>query len=170
MLVPSEWISDTEIGKCYLAVFPNTGAKDTDAFYLGQLYFKKYYTYFDVHGVQNEGQDKLRIGTGLRNKNVNMLQIQYNQNLEGHDHQDQDLSQWTYEPNPMMSDYDNVVMRFIKKNMILFIVCCVILALLIITLFALCIYLRKKSNANRMNNVFKDKLTYYGKQTTNTQV
>ena len=70
----------------------------------------------------------------------------------------------------MMSDYDNVVMRFIKKNMILFVVCCVILALLIITLFALCIYLRKKSNANRMNNVFKDKLTYYGKQNTNTKV
>lgn len=75
------------------------------------------------------------------------------------------MSQWTYEPNPLTidKDDDNVVTRFIKKNMVLFIVCCVILGFLIVTLFALCIYLRRKSNANRVNNIFKDKLTYYGK-------
>lgn len=58
---------------------------------------------------------------------------------------------------------DDVVTRFIKKNMELFIICCVILAFLILTLIGLCVYLRKKSNKNRMGNVFKDKLTYYGK-------
>lgn len=51
LLVPSEWIDKNEIGKCYIAVFPNTNAKDIEAFYLGQLYFKKYYTYFDINGV-----------------------------------------------------------------------------------------------------------------------
>jgi hypothetical protein len=54
MLVPSEWIEKTETDKCYLAIFPNTNAKDLSVFYLGQLYFKKYYTYFDINGVQNE--------------------------------------------------------------------------------------------------------------------
>jgi hypothetical protein len=94
-----------------------------------------------------------------------MLQLQYNINADGFDHQANDISQWTYQPNPMTIDDDdsNVISKFINKNMNLFIVCCVILALLIVTLIGLCIYLRKKSNANRMNNVFKDKLTYYGK-------
>ena len=48
MLVASEWINKEETDKCYLAIFPNDNAKDTDTFYLGQLYFKKYYTYFDA--------------------------------------------------------------------------------------------------------------------------
>ena len=85
-----------------------------------------------------------------------------------------DLSQWTYEPNPMTTplddDDDNVVQKFIKKNMILFIVCCVILGFLLLTLVGLCVYLRKKSQKNRISHMFKDKLTYYGKKETNTKV
>lgn len=166
LLVPSEWINETETGKCYLGVFPNTNAKDIEAFYFGQKYFKKYYTYFDLNIVQSKESDKLRIGTGLRNTNINILNLQYNVNADGFDHQSGDQSQWTYEPNVMSTlkdEDDDVVTRFIKKNMELFIICCVILAFLILTLIGLCVYLRKKSNKNRMGNVFKDKLTYYGK-------
>jgi hypothetical protein len=28
LLVPSEWINKNEVGKCYVAIFPNTHAKD----------------------------------------------------------------------------------------------------------------------------------------------
>lgn len=53
MLVPSEWIShDTETDKCYLGIFPNDNAKEMDAFYLGSMYFQKYYTFFDLNGEQ----------------------------------------------------------------------------------------------------------------------
>ena len=62
------------------------------------------------------------------------------------------------------NDGDNAVTKFIKKNMILFIVCCVILGFLMITLIGLCVYLRKKSNGSRISHMFKDKLTYYGKK------
>ena len=165
MLIPSEWTPLAEVGKCYIGMFPNTNAKEVDAFYLGQQYLKKYYTYFDVNAVQTGGKNSMLIGTGLRNKEINILQLQYNKSYEGHDHAENDLSQWTYTPNPMttVDDGENVVTRFIKKNMILFVVCCVILGFLILTLVGLCIYLRRKSNKNRMQNIFKDKMTYYGK-------
>lgn len=51
LLVPGEWVDPYWTGKCYLGMLPNDGAKDPDAFYLGQLYFEKYYTYLDVNGV-----------------------------------------------------------------------------------------------------------------------
>lgn len=175
LLVPGEWIDPYWSGKCYLGLLPNTGAKDPDAFYLGMKYFEKYYTYFDVNGVQSEGASSLRIGTGVKKMNVQLLQQQYNISSPNYAQNKLDLSQWTFEPNPMTTlpgDGDNAVTKFIKKNMILFIVCCVILGFLLITLIGLCVYLRKKSNGSRISHMFKDKLTYYGKKDTqnNTKV
>ena len=75
-----------------------------------------------------------------------------------------DVSGWIYEPNKFTSSDHNFV-AFIKKNTVLFILCCVILAFLIITLICLCVYLKRKSDRNKLNNLFedkfKDKMTNY---------
>lgn len=171
LLVPSEHVQGSDVGKCYIGIFPNTNAKEPNTFYLGQLYMLKYYTFFDVSGVQDNGTDHLTIGTGLKNHDATILQSMYNVSYPGFKVQAGDQSKWTYEPNKYtIIKKDDPITQFIKKNTVLFVLCCVILAFLIITLLCLCIYLKRKSNKNRMGNVFKDKMTYYGKQNTNTKV
>lgn len=92
-----------------------------------------------------------------------------------------DVSSWTYQPNPWQFLPNNTPIsnnttdggsfdKFIKKNTFLFVICCVILGFLIVTLLCLCIYLKRKSNKNRMGHIFKDKMTYYGKTNTNTKI
>ena len=162
MLIPSEWLGPSEKNNCLLAMFPNTNAKDIEAFYFGQLYLQKYYTFFDLNGVQSGNTSKLLVGTGLRKDDINILELQYNKSYEGCQKNDLDQSSWTYEPNPMTEKPTNIL-EFIKRNMVLFIVCCVVLAFLVGVLIGLCIYLRRKSQKNRISGVFKDKLTYYGK-------
>lgn len=155
------------VGKCYIGIFLNTNAKDPFSFYLGQLYMKKYYTFFDVSGVQENNTETLTIGTGRKNPNAKMLESNYNTSYPNFKFQSGDQSTWTYEPNEFtIKKEDNPISSFIKKNTVLFVLCCVILAFLIITLCCLCIYLKRKSNKNRMGNIFKDKMTYYGKQNT----
>lgn len=167
MLIPSEWINSEETNKCYLAMFANTNAKDISAFYFGQMYLQKYYTYFDLNGVQSGETDKLLIGTGLRKDDINILELQYNKSYQGYQENNMDQSSWTYLPNPMTEKPSNII-EFIKRNMVLFIVCCIVLAFLVGVLIGLCIYLRKKSQKNRISGMFKDKLTYYGKKDTKT--
>ena len=84
LLVPGEWIDPYWTGKCYLGILPNDGAKDPNAFYLGKKYFEKYYTYFDINGVQTESATALRIGTGIKKPNVQILQQQYNISSPGY--------------------------------------------------------------------------------------
>lgn len=74
LLVPSEHRDTQEEGACYIGIFPNTNAKSLNTLYLGQLFMKKYYTYFDISGVQENGTNFLRIGTGLKNPNTQILQ------------------------------------------------------------------------------------------------
>ena len=74
LLVPSEHVRGQEPGKCYIGIFPNTNAKESNTFYLGQLYMKKYYTFFDVSGVQENGTDHMIIGTGIKNPEATILQ------------------------------------------------------------------------------------------------
>jgi len=83
LLVPSEHVYGSDVGKCYIGIFPNTNAKEPNTFYLGQLYMLKYYTFFDVSGVQENGTDHLTIGTGLKNPDATILQSMYNVSYPG---------------------------------------------------------------------------------------
>jgi len=49
------------------------------------MFLAKYYTFFDLSGYQSEQMDTMRIGTGLRNKNANILANQYQPNGQGQD-------------------------------------------------------------------------------------
>lgn len=112
----------------------------------------------------------LRLGMGERNPADRIGAMHYDPESSYYAPKaSDDVSTWTYTPNPY-TETDNNFTAFIKKNTVLFILCCVILAFLVVTLICLCVYLKRKSNRNRMNHMFKDKMTYYGRQTKNTKV
>ena len=48
LVVVSEGVDNTMIGKCVLGIFPNTNTENSNWFYLGGLYLMKYYTFFDA--------------------------------------------------------------------------------------------------------------------------
>lgn len=100
LLVSSEDIASNVIGKCYLGIFPTTNAKAPKTIYLGQLYLKKYYTFFDASGYQEGNHTHLVVGTGLKNVNANILESHYNRSFPTYKKQEGDQSTWTYEPNP----------------------------------------------------------------------
>lgn len=100
LLVPSEHVNPEETGKCYIGIFPNTNAKEPNSFYLGQLYMRKYYTFFDVSGVQENNTDTLTVGTGRKNPDAKILESNYNSSYPNFKFQSGDQSTWTYEPNP----------------------------------------------------------------------
>lgn len=85
---------------CFIGIFPNTNAKDTNSVYLGQSYLKKYYTFFDASGYQSNKHSSLVVGTGLKNPNAFILKSHYNSSTWNYDKNDGDQSQWTYTPNP----------------------------------------------------------------------
>jgi hypothetical protein len=66
LLIDSEDFEIGNPGLCYLGIFPNTNAKCPSCMYLGTLYFKKYYTYFDLSGYENGQISKPVIVTGLK--------------------------------------------------------------------------------------------------------
>jgi len=112
----------------------------------------------------------LRLGMGERAPENDIGAMHYDPESSFYaPEQPNDVSTWTYTPNKY-TDTGNAFVAFVKKNTVLFILCCGILAFLVITLICLCVYLRRKSNKNRMNHMFKDKMTYYGRQPKNTKV
>jgi len=140
---------------------------------------EKYYTFFDVSGYQDGLINTLVVGMGPKKPDVQVLKEHYDYSFATYRNHTGDVSSWTYEPNPWQflpndtnkngTDTNGGFDGFIKKNTTLFVVCCVILGFLIVTLVCLCIYLKRKSNKNRMGHIFKDKMTYYGK-TENTKI
>lgn len=95
--------------RCYVGIFPNTNANQTDIFYFGALYLVKYYTYFET----GDYLTLPRIGTGFKRVNANILQRVYNTTYENYVGNNNkvlgtvDISQYTYEPNEYTGPSDN---------------------------------------------------------------
>lgn len=169
LLVEGDIFADP--GKCYLGIFPNTNTDPNSQWYAGAVFLTRYYTVFDMSEYEaNENIKHLRLGMGERAPANEIGAMHYDPESSAYAPKaSDDVSTWTYTPNKY-TETDNVFKAFIKKNTFLFILCCVILAFLVVTLICLCVYLKRKSNKNRMNHMFKDKMTYYGRQPKNTKV
>ena len=73
-------------GECILGIFSNSfnnnQMKDTSSVYLGQLFMRRYYTFFDSSGYQNGLTDKLIIGIGEKNRDARILSQHYDMNSD----------------------------------------------------------------------------------------
>lgn len=75
LLVDSEVLNPDDKGRCRIAVFSTEGmtVKSPNTFYLGQLYLQKYYTFFDISGMQDKKTENLVVGTGLKHPDAQVL-------------------------------------------------------------------------------------------------
>lgn len=76
-----------EENTCYLGVFKNTNSQYPATTYAGILFLKKYYTFYDMSGLDNDNfilDQRLRVGVGLRNPNNYILDKQYDKFFNGY--------------------------------------------------------------------------------------
>jgi hypothetical protein len=73
LLVPSENFKNGGTGRCYVGLFSSALTKYPPGVYLGMIFMKKYYTFYDVNGLQAGTASKPILGFGLKAPNANIL-------------------------------------------------------------------------------------------------
>jgi len=154
-------------GFCYVGIFNNNGAQNTEHWYVGTNFMKDYYTIYDMSGL-DYGDQKLRIAMGLRKTKNDIGAMRYDPRNSFYQPSASDMSEWTFNPNKYTMAMD-LFKTFIKNNLVLFIGCISLLGALVITVIGLCIYLRRMSHQNKQEFMLKESMAqkkqrfeYYG--------